>query len=139
MLEDRSVNKSILVVDDEPLVVKFIERVLVRSGFSVITATAPSEALAICADETIPIDVVLSDVIMPEMDGAQLGERIIRTRPAVRLVLMSGYTDLQARRMIAASPATIFLSKPFSMSTLLRAVGAYGDVPMASGAAAEVA
>ena len=115
--------KSILVVDDEPLVVKFIERVLQRSGFSVLTATAPDEALALCQDLSVPVDVVLCDVMMPKMNGVQLGAQILEIRPTVQLILMSGYSDLDARRMMAGSRTVAFLKKPFSMATLLTAVG----------------
>jgi CheY-like chemotaxis protein len=112
----------ILVVDDQPSVLGAIEGALEPRGFTVATATSASQALDMCRDASARIDIVLADVMMPGMNGVEFGELLLKLRPATRLVLMSGYSDSEARQLMAKSHAKKILAKPFGVATLLEAI-----------------
>ncbi len=109
----RPVTTTVLVVDDQD-VVRDIERLaLVNAGYQVLEAASPSAAIAHAqGDEAI--DLVLTDVVMPEMDAFELAERIKSILPGVRVLYTSGYTDAAAE-----GP---FLQKPFTPSELVEMV-----------------
>ena len=90
---------------------------LEREGFSVLTATSGSEALQIARSCPGGVDLVLSDIDMPEMDGASLVQQLRAESPGLPVILMSGTCDLAALRV--SKPAR-FLSKPFSMTELAK-------------------
>ena len=91
--------------------------VLEQEGFSVLTATSGSEALRIARSCADGVDLLLSDIEMPGMDGASLVQQLRAESPSLPVILMSGSADLAALRV--AKPAR-FLSKPFSMTELAR-------------------
>jgi two-component system, cell cycle sensor histidine kinase and response regulator CckA len=93
------------------------KRILTRNGYEVVTATNGAEALAIC-DEAISIDLVLTDVVMPEMSGKQLALEIADRHRGTKVLYMSGYTDQQ----IAFSEAGSLIEKPFKSAMLLRRI-----------------
>ena len=102
---------TVLLVEDEAVVRTLLERVLVAAGFSVLVAEQGEAALALAAAHAGPIDVLLTDVVMPGMSGRELAERLLVDRPATPVVYMSGYTDdvLQGLHESAGT----FLQKPF--------------------------
>lgn len=107
--------RTILVVDDDRQIVRLIEKMLRPQGVIVLSTNLPSEALRICEEQ--PVHVLISDVMMPEMDGARLAERFLKLRPDGRVVLISG----QARApSLAKQPNVRFLAKPFFPSTLVQ-------------------
>jgi two-component system cell cycle sensor histidine kinase/response regulator CckA len=115
---------AVLLVDDEAPLRRLAERVLTRAGLSVFTAASAEDAIALTEREaTLAADLgcVVSDVVMPGMDGLSLVRSLRATRPSLPAILMSGYADATLRRDLAAADI-IFLSKPFSMAELSRSL-----------------
>jgi PAS domain S-box-containing protein len=110
--------ESVLVVEDEPIVRSLVEEMLSSAGYRVVAAATPGEALAIAASD-LPIDVVVTDVVMPEMNGHQLAQRIHALRPGLPVLYTSGYPGdiIEARGLVETGDA--FVRKPFSATTLV--------------------
>jgi len=110
---------TVLLVEDEPMVRAVAERALTRHGYTVITADTGEEALDVLArGETI--DLLLSDVVMPGMDGPTMVELARKERPELKVLFMSGYAEEQLRELINVDNAH-FLPKPFSVQELAEA------------------
>ncbi len=113
----------ILVVEDEPDVRRMAERILAKGGYSVIGADGGEEAVEICERQDQPIQLLLTDVIMPGMLGTELVERIKRIRPELGVVFMSGYShEVLAPGALEEQGANAFIGKPFNAVDLLRTV-----------------
>lgn len=127
---------TILLVEDEPNILLVTRKVLERMGCRVIATEDPGKALEWARLHPGRIDLLLSDVIMPGMDGSELAARITETHPGLRCLWMSGYTsDLMAQRQIGLDGRN-FLPKPFSADQLATAVRrALEGAPPASAAA----
>jgi signal transduction histidine kinase/CheY-like chemotaxis protein len=108
----------VLVVEDEQDVGRLARRILERHGFRVLLAGAPSEALEIARREPA-IDLLLTDVVLPEMSGRVLADRLRQTHPALRVVYMSGYTDDALSDHGVLEPGTAFVEKPFTSEALV--------------------
>ena len=114
--------ETILVVEDEAMVRDLTLEVLKESGYTVIAAERPDDALRICAQNPATIDLLLTDVVMPGMSGLELAERLKPERPTMKVLYVSGYTaDAVARRGMS-DPKTAFLQKPFAPGALVRKV-----------------
>jgi two-component system, cell cycle sensor histidine kinase and response regulator CckA len=113
---------TILLVEDEDMVRAVAERAMVRAGYTVITARQGEEGLEKFASHS-DIDLVVSDVMMPQMDGPTMVADIRRQRPELPVLFMSGYAEEQLRQSITL-PNVSFLAKPFSVAQLVEAVGA---------------
>ncbi len=111
---------KVLLVEDEPSVRMVLARGLERKGCVVTTAEDASAALVVL-NSGAPVDVLLSDVMMPGMDGVELAFKTVKMRPGIGLVLMSGYAELPRHRE-AEALGIRFLTKPFTMSDLLEAL-----------------
>lgn len=111
---------TILLVEDEDMVRAVAERALTRHGYEVVTATNGEEGLEILKDRT-DIDMLVSDVVMPMMDGPTLGRHARELFPKMPLLFMSGYAEEQLRRSISLENVN-FLPKPFSVQQLAEAV-----------------
>jgi two-component system, cell cycle sensor histidine kinase and response regulator CckA len=113
---------TILVVEDEDPVRELIARILRREGFDVIDVPSGAEAIDICTARSGKIDLLLTDVVMPQMSGPQLRDLAYPIRPHMRVLFMSGYTDelIAKRGVLAAGDA--LLSKPFNSDQLLTKV-----------------
>jgi DNA-binding NtrC family response regulator len=107
---------TVLIVDDEPQILRLVETMLKPRNVNVLVAPRPSDALRIC--ERLPIDLLISDVKMPEMDGVKLAERILKLHPEASVLLISGHY----REAPAAARQIRFLAKPFFPSELMRHV-----------------
>jgi len=122
-------SEVILVVDDEATIRGLCSRALVRLGYTVMQCESPSEALRFASSYTGRIDLVLSDVAMPEMNGVQLCLKLKGARPELRCVLMSGYVDVER---VPAIDLSQVLAKPFTQSELARRIrDALDDQPRA--------
>src|SRR6266511_2963334 len=86
-------SETILLVEDDDDVRAFVKDVLERHGYRVLVAALPSEAIAIAAGCAGEIELLLTDVVMPEMSGRELSEKLTAGRPTMRTLYMSGYTD----------------------------------------------
>ncbi|OSZ67139.1 hypothetical protein CAP39_11940 [Sphingomonas sp. IBVSS1] len=112
---------NVLLVEDEPSVRLVLARGLERKGCKVTAAEDAAAALQVINRDP-SIDVLLSDVMMPGMDGVELAFETVKLRPGIGLVLMSGYAELPRHRE-ADSLGVRFLTKPFTMSDLMSALG----------------
>ena len=110
------------VVEDEDSVRAAVRRLLQRQQYTVLEARNGREALAVRESHGAPVDLVVSDVVMPVMGGRELAERLRAIDPGLRVLFMSGYNEEAIRSNGVLLPGTTFLSKPFSMETLLRTV-----------------
>jgi CheY-like chemotaxis protein len=110
--------RTILVAEDEPVVLKMTTRMLERLGYVVLAASTPSLAIRISKESDTKIDLVISDVIMPEMNGRELVERLLENRPGVKYLYMSGYTANVIANQGVLDEGTFFLQKPFSPKEL---------------------
>ena len=112
--------ETVLVVEDDPLLLGLVRQMLGKLGYAVHEADTPAAALALAAHHDGDLDVVLTDVVLPEMDGRDLADRIRALRPSIRVVFMSGYAPgmLTDRGVLAQGAA--FLQKPFPLHQLAR-------------------
>ena len=111
--------ERILVVDDDETVRYFVRDTLQYHDYTVTTAASGNEALALLDTSAVPFDLVLTDVIMPRMDGWQLAEKIRRKNPDTRVLFVSGYDDhILSMEKINADPQLFFMSKPLSTTSL---------------------
>ena len=110
---------TVLLVEDEPMVRSVAERALTRHGYTVITADNGEDALEILAKGE-PIDLLISDVVMPGMDGPTMVREARQSRPELKILFMSGYAEEQLRKSIDIENVN-FLPKPFSVTDLAEA------------------
>lgn|GEM_PF-731830 len=108
---------TILLVEDEPGVRRLVRRMLVERGYRVVEAADGEEALTLCRELRPPADLVLTDIVMPNLNGADLAGELRRAHPDVRILFMTGYTD-EAIRDYGVAPAAEILRKPFLAETL---------------------
>jgi len=110
--------ETILLVEDETSVRKLVERVLKSRGYHVLSAEHGDHALQLAADLQRGVDLVLTDIVMPAMSGRELVEALQTSRPLLRVLYMSGYTDDEIMRRGLHDPSTSFIQKPFTAETL---------------------
>ncbi|MCG3209516.1 MAG: Sensor histidine kinase RcsC [Anaerolineae bacterium] len=115
-------SETVLIVEDEDGVRQLVIHALQACGYQVLEAASPAQALELVAGYTEVIHLLLTDVIMPEMNGRQLYTRLVQQRPDLLVLFMSGYTDNVIVHHGALDPDVAFLAKPFSMQTLLQKV-----------------
>lgn len=115
-LDPQATRTTVLIAEDEASVREAARRLLHRAGMHVITACKGVEALDILS-EGKHIDVLMTDVMMPVMGGVELIERAARVRPGLRVIVISGYADMDSK-----ARADVHLEKPFSADSLIRAV-----------------
>ncbi len=114
--------ETILLVEDNMGVRLVANKFLQNSGYTVLQAANGDEALHLCAMYSNPIHLLVTDVVMPKMDGRQLAEQLLLLRPNIRVLYMSGYTDDIMRQHGVLAADTMLLSKPFSADTLAHKV-----------------
>jgi two-component system cell cycle sensor histidine kinase/response regulator CckA len=112
---------NVLVVDDESIVRRFASRVLSDAGYIVATAEDGAEALDLIRGLGQPVGVVVSDIVMPRINGVQLLEALSVSHPGLPIILMSGYAPTQLAERGIAAPCSV-LSKPFAPELLLAEV-----------------
>jgi len=114
--------ETILVVEDEPHLREIVRIFLEEFGYRVLEATDVNEALQLAKTRAHPIDLTLTDVIMPGMSGRQLAEEILSLRPGMKVVYMTGYTDDMVVQHKVLEPEVTLLQKPFDKIQLARKV-----------------
>ncbi len=113
-------DETVLLVEDEEKLLEIERRMLEGAGYQVIASSDPLEALQLAVDYDKPIDLLLTDVIMPKLNGKELAERLLVARPEVKVAYMSGYAaDIVATRGLLDAGVQL-LQKPFSAGTLTR-------------------
>ena len=132
--------QSILVVDDIQIVRQVTFRMLTEVGFRVFEAASATEALEVLASAPRPIDLVIVDVVMPEVSGVGLVHRIHDRWPSIRVLFMSAFGAEVLVREGLEHPNVIFLAKPFTRPQLLdKVTAALRHQPETDGAAAKAA
>jgi signal transduction histidine kinase len=116
------VTETVLLVEDEERVREIAVEVLEGVGYKVLSAASATAALLRAGSHVGRIELLLTDVILPDMNGRLLAERVRATRPESRVLYTSGYTDELAILEGAAGPGTLFLPKPYDPQALLRSV-----------------
>ena len=120
--------ETILVVEDGDAVRNLVCLMLVQNGYRVLEARDGHHALRICETHVEPIQLVLTDLVMPNMRGADLAERLRRARPDLRILLMSGYPEQPVIQRRGCDPVA-FLPKPFTSFELVAKVRQVLDSP----------
>jgi PAS domain S-box-containing protein len=115
---DAGADATILIAEDEPAVLNLAVRVLQARGYTVLAARDGIEALSIQERHSGPIDLLITDVVMPKLDGPELADRLRRGCPQARVIYISGYTDNTRVRELMADKRIAFLQKPFTPSAL---------------------
>ena len=115
-------SETVLVVEDDDGIRAVIKRILERAGHRVLEATNGAEALRLCETSGDTIDLVLSDIAMPEMQGPDLARRIRERHPGMAMLLMSGYAESATQQDGILAEGVEFLGKPFSPDALTRKI-----------------
>ena len=111
-----------LLVEDDPAIRSLLAQVLKGTGYTVFDAGDAAEALRIATHHRGTIHVAVTDVVLPQMSGPDLVANLQQSRPEMRVLFISGYTDDEiVRRGVTAAP-TSFLQKPFTPEALVRAM-----------------
>jgi PAS domain S-box-containing protein len=111
-------HETVLLVEDETDVRELVGLVLEQHGYRVLPASGGSEALRLLAGHDGRVDLLLTDVVMPEMNGRQVAERVLSLRPGTRVLFMSGYPGQAITTQGILEPGTALLRKPFTAETL---------------------
>ena len=115
-------SETILLVEDEEAVRALASRILQERGYRVLESARPEDALQIAEHHQEPIDLLLTDVVLPKMSGRKIAEHLTALRPSTKVLYMSGYTDDAVFRSGVLESNTAFLQKPFTPSGLARKV-----------------
>jgi two-component system cell cycle sensor histidine kinase/response regulator CckA len=117
-VRDLTGHERILLVEDEESVRAFSARALRTTGYEVFEADGGEEALEVLQDLDFKIDLMISDVVMPEMDGPTLLKHVRETMPNLKVIFVSGYAEESVRRDIEDDQSVEFLPKPYSLDQI---------------------
>jgi PAS domain S-box-containing protein len=129
--------ETVLLVEDEDAVRELLRKVLARQGYSVLEARHGRDALMVLERHRAPVQLVVTDLVMPEMGGRELADHLRELRPSARVLFISGYTNDEIVRRGLAESEIAFIQKPFSSDDFLRKVREVLDAPEAEGAVRE--
>src|ERR1039457_2842906 len=107
--------RTVLIVDDDPQILRLVRAMLGPHNVKVLAIPRPSDALRICGEETV--DVLISDVSMPEMDGNKLADRLLKLYPRISVLLISGEVN---EAPVVKAGRVRFLKKPFFPAELIK-------------------
>jgi signal transduction histidine kinase/CheY-like chemotaxis protein len=119
---EKTHGQRVLIVEDQPMVRNVARRILERNGFEVLEATNGREALSLGEHKKEKPDLLLTDVVMPEVGGRALADSLRERHPSLRVLFMSGYTEDHLETTDLEAPFTGFIQKPFTVNALLGAV-----------------
>lgn len=115
-------SETILLVEDEDVVRGLARRILEQAGYSVVAASRGDEALRYCEEHAAEVDLLLTDVVMPEMSGKELADQLKLQSPELKMLFMSGYTDESIVHHGVLDSRVEFIQKPFTPKALVRKV-----------------
>lgn len=118
----KGAGETLLVVEDDDSLRRLVVRILTRNGYDVVETASAREALAICEMHGGTIDLLVTDVNMPEMAGNELARRVSESHPGIRTLFMSGAADDPITRHGVLEPGEGFVQKPFSVEQLLQKI-----------------
>jgi two-component system cell cycle sensor histidine kinase/response regulator CckA len=121
---------TILLVDDEPTMLALCQRILGLGGYEVLPAGTAEEAFRVLQNGTTAVDLLLSDVVMPGMNGIELANRVRSTHPNTKVVLMSGYGPRDIEKVAGGQNPYRIIWKPFKAESLLRMIENVLDSPV---------
>lgn len=111
-------HETILLVEDEPAILRVAERMLERHGYTVLAVGSPAEAIRLAHDRQGTIDLLMTDVIMPKMNGRALADILLTAHPKLKCLYMSGYSaDIIAQHSVL-DEGVRFIPKPFTVRGL---------------------
>ena len=110
--------QTILLVEDEEMVRGLMCEVLEREGYKVLSCSLPEQGIEASRQHSAQIDLLLTDVVMPGMNGREMAKRILEFMPGLRVVFMSGYTEHALTRDGEIDAQTEYLQKPFTLRSL---------------------
>jgi DNA-binding NtrC family response regulator len=111
-------HETVLLVEDELSILKIATRILERQGYTVVKASTPGEAVRLATEHAGDIHLLITDVVMPEMNGRDLAKNILSLYPGMKCLFMSGYTaDVIAHHGVLDEGVN-FIQKPFSREDL---------------------
>jgi len=111
-------SETVLLVEDEDAVRRLVERILRGAGYRVLTAPNAGSAILMYAAHGRAIDLLLTDVVMPQMSGRELADRLTAARPGLKVLYMSGYAEGAIAHRGVLEPGTWLIGKPFSAAAL---------------------
>jgi DNA-binding NtrC family response regulator len=129
--------ETLLLVEDEDSVRSLAREVLESQGYRVIEAEDGVEALRVAAAHDGPIQMLVTDVVMPRMGGGELAEKLAGMRPGIRVLFVSGYTDDSIIRHGVRERSSAFLQKPFALDAFAARVREVLDAPAPEDAASD--
>ena len=128
--ESSSARKTtILLADDESAITLLFEMDLTRRGYRVLQAHSGSEASRISAEFPTPIDALVTDWRMPDLNGDELARQLLVDRPELKIIVMSGHPDAADVIASFAKDQALFLRKPFSPAQLVESITRLLDIP----------
>ena len=115
---DQSTAKQILIAEDEPAVRRLLQRLLKMWGYRTLVAHSGEEALEVAHDHGGNVDLLLSDVTMPKMGGQELAHNLTKKHPAIKVILMSGFSHVQ----VVLQRGWKFIQKPFTLDDVKKTI-----------------
>jgi CheY-like chemotaxis protein len=115
---DGSGSETLLLVEDHPEVLRLTREMLRQRGYRLLEAASGAEALAVAAGHAGPIDALVTDVVMPGMNGRELAARLLQQRPHVKVLYTSGYAGGAIGNQGVLEPGMAYLAKPFTAAQL---------------------
>lgn len=113
-------SETVLAVDDDPIMIELVERVLTPLGYKVLSAASGEEALELAASQEEKIDLLLTDVLLPGIKGQDLAKQLLINCPDVNVLFMSGYICPSMAHNDSEQRFEGFIQKPFAPNSLLR-------------------
>jgi CheY-like chemotaxis protein len=107
----------VMVVDDEPMIRRLVASALTNNGYEVVDAESPAHAIRLMDSHPAPLDLLVTDIVMPELDGCELAAEMRRKRPGLKVIFMSGYAPPDIKDCVDS--ASDFLQKPFRLAELV--------------------
>ena len=114
--------EKVLVVEDEEGVRSLVTMLLAKNGYTVLEASNAEDAVAVCKTHNARVHLLITDLVLPRMNGRELAEHLSEVYPGIKTLFMSGYTDDATLKDGVLENRAVFLQKPFNMETLLRKV-----------------
>jgi two-component system cell cycle sensor histidine kinase/response regulator CckA len=117
-MENSTLRKTILVVDDEPEIRKLVSAMLTPHGYNIILADTGEQAVKSFRKQSKDIDLLLTDVVAPGMAGPTLADQLTELKPDLRVLFMSGYDNRQVVQRYVVEKGSLLLAKPFTLKQL---------------------
>ena len=114
--------RTILVVEDESALRRLMRKMLEKQGFAVLEASTPGEALELGDVQSESVDLMITDLMMPEMSGSDLATEMATRHPHLRVLFMSGYARADIEQQGLLDPGMPFLPKPFNIARLTESI-----------------